>query len=185
MLAHSEPVVRVFLARRLQGADVEDAVQTVMERALERKEALAAVERPRAWLLGIARNVVFETRRARARAIPTDEDAVEAAPETSPGPEEHLRQREEHNRLYQALAGLRTDDQLALLVTYVDGLRGPQAAEVLGVSFPAFRQRLSRARKLMEQRILDLADAPEPVDPATMRAWRKLLDPDRRPEPRS
>ncbi|MBX2814194.1 MAG: sigma-70 family RNA polymerase sigma factor [Myxococcales bacterium] len=179
-LTASEPVVRSFLAGRLRGSELEDATQTVMQRALERREAYEAADRPRAWLLGVARNVAFEVLRARARApVPTEEVDLAGDPLRVPFPtaEDQLNELEEHNQLYQALDGLRLEDQLALLMTYVDGLPGPQAAEMLGVSFPAFRQRLSRARRQAEQRIRELAETPIRVDPLAIRAWQRLLEP--------
>lgn len=82
---------------------------------------------------------------------------------------------ERHHLLYRALHGLRLEDQLALLMTYVDGLPGPAAAELLGVSFAAFRQRLSRARRQAERKIRDLAEEPPRVDPAVARSWQRFL----------
>lgn len=180
-LASSEPAVRAFLASRLHGSELEDATQTVMERALERREAFETADRPRAWLLGVARNVAFEVLRARARApVPTGQlELSDPSIDPPPSAEEQLGAIEQHSLLYQALDGLRIEDQLALLMTYVDGIPGPQAASMLGVSFAAFRQRLSRARKQVERRMRDLSETPARVDPASVRAWQRLLDPAR------
>jgi RNA polymerase sigma-70 factor (ECF subfamily) len=177
-LTSGEPAVRAYLAARLRASEVEDAAQTVMERALERVEVLERADRPRAWLIGVARNVAFEVMRARARTpLPASTaELVDAEQEHAPSAEEQLGALETHERLYQALDALRPDDRLVLLLTYVDGLRGPEAAAVLGVSFAAFRQRLSRARKLAERSFRDLAERPSRVDPAAARAWRRWFD---------
>lgn len=179
-LASSEPVVRTFLANRLRGSELEDATQTVMQRALERWEAFEAADRPRAWLLGVARNVAFEVLRARARApVPAGElELSDPTQEPHPTAEEQLGTLERNSMLYRALDGLRLEDQLALLMTYVDGIPGPQAADMLGVSFGAFRQRLSRARRLAERRFRDLAEEPARVDLSAVRAWQRLLEPE-------
>lgn len=178
-LAASEPAVRAFLANRLRGSELEDATQTVMQRALERREAFETADRPRAWLLGVARNVVFEVLRARSRApVPTDEvELWDPLRPPLPTAEDRLHELEQHSQLYLALDGLRLEDQLALLMTYVDGIPGPQAAEMLGVSFSAFRQRLSRARRQAEQRIRALANQPTRIDPSALRMWQRLLEP--------
>ena len=180
VLAASEPAIRSFLASRLRGSEIEDATQTVMQRALERREAFETAARPRAWLLGVARNVAFEVLRARARApVPTDEiELTDPLKSPSPTAEDRISELEQNSQLYSALADLRLDDQLALLMTYVDGIPGPQAADMLGVSFAAFRQRLSRARRQAERRLRDLGDARPPLDPDTVRAWRRLLEPE-------
>lgn len=174
-LASSEPAVRSYLSGRLDPSEVEDATQTVLQRALERLEAYASADRPRAWLLGVARNVAYEVLRARAKGpvSPSGEDEGDADP--APTAEERLDVIERNHRLYQALDGLRLDDQLVLLMTYVDGIPGPEAASMLGIGFAAFRQRLSRARKQAEQRMRALIELPAPVDPSAVRAWSELL----------
>lgn len=178
-LAASEPAVRAFLASRLHGSELEDATQTVMERALERMEVFSSAERPRAWLLGVARNVAFEVLRARARApVPSGEiELADPTQEPSLNAEERLHLLEQSSLLYRALENLRLEDKLALLMTYVDGIPGPEAAQMLGVSFAAFRQRLSRARRQAERRIRDLSESPVSVDPAAVRSWQRLLEP--------
>lgn len=176
-LAANERAVRAYLSRRLHGSEVEDAAQTVMQRALERRDAYESAERPRAWLLGVARNVALEVLRARAKApVPASEEEL-SDPSIAPAPtaEDRIHDQERSSLLYRALADMRLEDQLALLLTYVDGASGPEAAEIMGVSFAAFRQRLSRARRQAEKRIRELAGAPRPVDPTALRAWEALL----------
>lgn len=173
-LASAEPTVRAYLANRLRSSEVEDAAQTVMQRALERIEAFQSAERPRAWLIGVARNVAYEVMRARVRDMPPEGEASDPDP-VAPSAEEHLDLMERNRVLYQALEALRLDDQLVLLITYVDGIAGPEAANLLGMSFSAFRQRLSRARRQAEQRIRALMNSPTRVDPGAVRAWQELL----------
>ena len=98
-----------------------------------------------------------------------------------PDQEEQLGRKEQQALALTALDGLSLDDKLALLVTYVDGLPGPAAAEVLDISFAAFRQRLSRARHALRKRLDVLLQSGAPGDAEVMRQWQALLD----PKPRS
>lgn len=183
-LASHESAIRAYLAGRLRATEVEDAAQTVMQRALERLNTFRTAERPRAWLLGVARNVAYEALRARARSAAESPDPEEESSEqiAVPSPEARLDIIERNQQLYLALDGLKQEDQLALLLTYVDGLAGPRAAEIMGVSFAAFRQRLSRARRQAEHRLRELAAHPSRVNPVLVRAWAELLESSREPD---
>ena len=94
-----------------------------------------------------------------------------------PSQEETLGRKEQQALALAALDGMNLDDKLALLVTYVDGLSGPEAAEVLGVSFAAFRQRLSRARQSLAVRLNELINRGAPGSADVMEQWKALLDP--------
>ena len=56
-------------------------------------------------------------------------------------------------RLEAALAGLPIAYREVLLLVGIEGLRPAEAAQVLGISGDALRQRLSRARALFGQRL--------------------------------
>jgi RNA polymerase sigma-70 factor (ECF subfamily) len=179
------PSIRRYLGKILRRDEIEDGVQTVLQRALESKERFRGESSERVWLLGIARNVGFELARARSR-LPRLSDHSEGsatgdiAPESHEPTQEDLLGRKEQQALaLRALDGLSLDDKLALLVTYVDGLPGPEAAEILGVSFPAFRQRLSRARQALAASLERLIEAGEPGSAQVMAEWQALLNPPR------
>ena len=60
---------------------------------------------------------------------------------------------------------------------------GPEAAEILGVSFAAFRQRLSRARAALHARLETLMRTGAPGSAEVLARWQVLLDPkDEKPE---
>lgn len=182
--------IRRYLNGILRPDEIEDATQTVLQRALENIAKFRGDSSPKVWLLGIARNVGFEVARARQREVAR---AWKRVPRVSdggdelttgdllagdePDQEEQLGRKEQQALALTALDGLSLDDKLALLVTYVDGLPGPEAADVLGVSFAAFRQRLSRARQAMAARLAELMERGEPGNAAIMEQWQALLDP--------
>ena len=179
------PSIRRYLAKILRRDEIEDGVQTVLQRALESKERFRGESSQRVWILGIARNVGFELARTRTR-LPKLADhqndgsgTGDIVPEyQEPTQEDMLGRKEQQALALAALDGLSLDDKLALLVTYVDGLPGPEAAEILGVSFAAFRQRLSRARQALAQSLNRLLEKGTPGSAQTMAQWKKLLSPD-------
>lgn len=182
--------IRRYLAGILRPDEIEDATQTVLQRALENLHKFRGDSSPRVWILGIARNVGLEVARARQREVARTYRRVVRGPEGGeelsgadlltadiPDQETQLGRKEQQALALAALDGLSLDDKLALLVTYVDGLPGPEAAEILDVSFAAFRQRLSRARVALRKRLATLIESGAPGSAETMAQWQALLDP--------
>lgn len=177
--------IRRYLAGMLRPEELEDATQTVLERALIHQERFRGDSSARSWLLGIARNVGLETARSRQRkqrrryhaedlnGTPT----TDLLPSGEPSPEVQLGRKEEHALALAALDEMSLDDKLVLLVTYVDGVPGPEAAEILDLSFDAFRQRLSRARRGLRRRLEKLQEAEEARGAEVLAAWEALLHP--------
>ena len=181
--------IRRYLVGILRPDEIEDATQTVFQRALENLHRFRGASSPRVWLLGIARNVGLEVARARQREVNrtvrarspegSGDISGDVLPAEDPTQEEILGRKEQHALALAALDGMSLDDKLALLVTYVDNLPGPEAAEILGVSFAAFRQRLARARQNLRKRLEERLKDGEPGRAETLGAWEALL----RPEP--
>ena len=179
-IASHVPVVRRYLTKMLRPDEIDDGAQSVIERALENLSRFRGESTPRAWILGIARNVGLEIARGRPRDVTYIEDGLGSADlpvRDEPTQEEELGRRQEHALALTALDGLRLDEKLALLVTYVDGVPGPEAAELLGVSFPAFRQRLSRARQALAERLDGLVRSGQPGSAGVIAQWRAILSP--------
>jgi hypothetical protein len=59
----------------------------------------------------------------------------------------------------------------------VDNVQGPDAAELLGVTFAAFRQRLSRARQALAKELKRVTDEGAPVEQNIIAQWQSLLEP--------
>lgn len=170
-IAPHRPALRDYLTRFLPEAEVEDAVQSVLEQALTRQGRYRADESPRVWLLGIARELV-EAR--AARPPPPVSPPLELT--VDEGPEVALAHRQQQGRLLTALDGLSLDEKLTLLIRYVDEIPGPQAAGLLGISHAAFRQRLSRARRSLSERLQQKGGGVG-EDTAAIEAWRAALHP--------
>ena len=142
--------VLAFARRRVAGSAAEDVVSEVFLITWRRLEDVP--EQPLPWLLGVARRVLANRRRAEGRTSAlhkrlADEQTIpEPVEVTSPAPS---------SSLLAALARLSERDQEVLTLVAWDGLDRVQAARVLGISTGALAVRLHRARgRLIRQRDL-------------------------------
>ena len=109
----------------------------------------------RAYLFGIARNVLMRHLRDRHRDLGLDHfDA--ARPQSVLSPSGVVAQRREHWLLLRALEGLPDDTQIILGLHYVQGLSSREIAEVLGVTTTTVTTRLSRARDALRKQVEEL-----------------------------
>ncbi|MEL7367631.1 MAG: RNA polymerase sigma factor [Myxococcota bacterium] len=180
--------IRRYLAGILRPDEIEDATQTVLQRALENLQRYRGDSSFRVWVLGIARNVGLEVARARQREITrtwgprasdTGEDLVSSdlLAIDVPSQEERLGDKEEQALLLMALDRMQLDDSLCLTMTYFDGLKGPEVAALRDMSFAAFRQRLSRARKTLKAEMSRLRSSGFVASPDLIKKWEAATDP--------
>ena len=112
----------------------------------------------RAWLFGIARNIQFNAERGRNRHDALAVRLAETAGLAAQGTEPDLVARQID--LAAAWQRLSATDQEALALTVLDDLTSPQAARVLGISAPAYRLRLLRARRALRDQLGEPAHVP-------------------------
>jgi RNA polymerase sigma factor (sigma-70 family) len=138
---HFERVTAYLLARTDRDSAAE-AVARTFEIAWRRLPDVPVEPLP--WLLGVARRVLADQRRAQGRRNALIEHIAEAAVETSDDHAEALAARE---LVLAAIKDLTPFQQEALLLIAWDGLSEREAAAVLGCSRGAVALRLHRARK--------------------------------------
>jgi RNA polymerase sigma factor (sigma-70 family) len=125
-------------------ADAEDIVQEIFVRAYAGLRADRRDLALRAWLYRIAHNrCIDELRRPQAVAVEVIEDLGEA-----PGPDPHARveQREALRRLIADVQRLPEQQRSALLMRELGGMPYVDLSGALGVSVPAIKSLLVRAR---------------------------------------
>jgi RNA polymerase sigma-70 factor, ECF subfamily len=141
-------VVFGFLRRLAGDADTaSDLFQNVWIKLARHRQRLRPDTELRAWLCTVARHEYLSYRRAQT----LDLGRVLAL-----GREPAIDPTEQDPRIMEVNAALRRlsdADREVLLSTSVDGLSLRQAASVLGVTEPALRQRLVRARRRLEAAI--------------------------------
>lgn len=153
-----------FVERRVHPLAAEDVVAEVFLVAWRRLPAVpAAPDEARAWLFAVAQRTMANQRRGDARRVSLQVRIGRQAPPETIG-EDHSAAVAARLDLAQAWSRLSPGDREVLTLTGLDGLTGPQAAQVLGISPTAFSLRLLRARRRLRLH-LDRADRAR-VDPA-------------------
>lgn len=146
--AHAADVHRFVRSLGLDGADAEDALQDTFIDAWRGAGSFRGESSPRLWLFGIARNVV---RHAQRRHIgePADFEPLERiALQAGWGSDDAAHDVEADRRalVHDALATLSHDDREILVMRELEGLSGDETAAALGLTLPAMKSRLQRAR---------------------------------------
>jgi RNA polymerase sigma-70 factor (ECF subfamily) len=145
-----------FLARLSGRRDVaEDLLEETWLRLVAGAAALRSDTRLGPWLFTVARNLHASYCRARLveYSHATSLAASWPGPAPRPSPFEALAASETARRIEAALATLSFSCREALLLVAVEGLSPAEAAEICGVSPEAMRQRLSRGRALLAERL--------------------------------
>ncbi|WP_205697135.1 RNA polymerase sigma factor [Conexibacter sp. SYSU D00693] len=133
-------------ARQMLGgsrSDAEDALQDVFLRAYH---ALRADDRPltlRAWLYRVAHNRCIDQLR---RPAPAAEDVFDVNRTRVVDPPDEAERREDLRRLVQDVRRLPDQQRSALLMREMEGLSYVDLSEALGVTVPAVKSLLVRAR---------------------------------------
>jgi RNA polymerase sigma-70 factor (ECF subfamily) len=144
-----------FLARLAGNRDVaQDLLEETWLRFVAHADRFVPDTRLGPWLFAVARNLHVSYCRSRAVEMSHAEAGVALWPAIAPAsPFEHAVGHEFERRLEAAIAGLPVGFREVLLLVGVEGLRPAEAALVCGISPEALRQRLKRARALLQHRL--------------------------------
>lgn len=131
--------------------DAEDVLQQTFLAAWQHAGTATAERGAKPWLLTIARNALARMRRRPAgdSAAPASiEDLGEAAGFADPAatPERFAAAAEERGALAAAMAALLPLERDVIHLRDIEELTGDEVAELLGLSLPAMKSRLHRAR---------------------------------------
>lgn len=151
------PLYNLALRMLIQHQDAEDATQEALLRIITHLGSFRGDSRFSTWAWTLATRVVLEHLRARGSVTLSIED-FEA--DLADGRDDDARI-EDQVLLRQVKLGCGRamlsclDDELRIAYTLGEILEvpGPQAARALEISAPAFRKRLSRARKLVHEHL--------------------------------
>lgn len=151
MLPHLDAAYSLarWLLRRADAAD--DAVQESYIRALKAFDAYEGGD-ARAWLLAIVRNVCFTALRRQAthdNVIMLGEAWERAemfVASGEPAPDRALEQRQDSDRLRQAIAALPPEFREVLVLREIEEMSYRDIAKVVGIPAGTVMSRLARAR---------------------------------------
>lgn len=135
------------------GADeVEDATQEVFVIVHRRLPEFDPQRGSlRTWLFAIARGVAANRRRSTQRRLRVLPPATKAATDARPNPEQQTRQRQVLAKVGTFLDTLPAEQRDVFALIEIEGLRGPEASEALGVKLNTVYTRLRLARHAFKQ----------------------------------
>ena len=128
--------------------DVEEVVSDAFLALWSRRDSLQPEQGLKPWLAAVARNKAIARLRA-ARPAPRPLQQAETA--GGPTPAQELERRMFAHALRQAVEGLPPPDDQLVLRFYYEGEKLKDVARDLGLSVPAAKSRLCRARKKLKE----------------------------------
>ena len=168
-------VVACVLGERADHPDVEDCTHESLRRALEGQERLRGGEPLRPWVIGIARHVALDARRARGRAqrlepLPDgsemeDRPRTERLVDSAPGPDERLDQAERARRVRAAMEQLADGPRRALTMFHQEDLDYQEIGRQLGVPMGTVATWISRGRRALALALSEGERSNEPEAP--------------------
>jgi len=145
------------VARMIGAADAEDVAQQVFLNVWKAAPRWRPEAKFTTWLLTITKRLVFNEsrRRGRARLIPQspEPEAEPDYPDDTPGPDEQLLERELHLAIESAMAQLPEKERLTVVLRQHQGMPYEEIATVLGMSLPAMKSLLFRARTTLKEKL--------------------------------
>lgn len=145
-----EPELRGWLRARMPvSSDVEDVLQDSFVKAMGQGDRVSDVKQPRAWLFEITRNTMIDRLRAQKPLAPLPTDWHEL-------PEEPT-ERDTVDTLVacvpRVLSELGAQDREAIELCDLQGMSQAEFARRKGLSLPAAKSRVQRARQRMRERM--------------------------------
>ena len=135
----------------------EDIAQDTFVRAWKRLAELREPGKLRGWLCTIALSVARNTARGEKPGAPVE--LLDAAPSHETSPDESAAVEEENALVWRALDALPEQTRLPLILFYREGESIAAVARILELSEDAVKQRLSRGRVLLRERMAGLAES--------------------------
>jgi len=142
--------------------DAEDVVQDAFLKAYGNLAQFQGQSKFYTWLVRIAVNeALMKLRRRRPERtvsldqdVETDEDTIpREVADWSPNPEHQYNQAELRDLLQKTIQGLPAGFRTVFVLRDVEGLSTEETAEALGLSIPAVKSRLLRARLQLRERL--------------------------------
>jgi RNA polymerase sigma-70 factor (ECF subfamily) len=151
--AAHEAELRRYLRHQLADEHAaEDLLQDVFVKAMRQGEGFCRLDNPRAWLFQVARNALIDRARLAKPLVPLDDESFEIeapAPETV-APVDALA-----GCVVRVLGELSGEDAAILRACDLEGQTQREFAERHGLSLPAAKSRLLRARQRMRDRLIN------------------------------
>jgi RNA polymerase sigma-70 factor (ECF subfamily) len=151
-------VGRVIYPYAGSDAAMEDLVQETFLRAFDRLSTFNPEYRFKTWLLAIANNLGIDTLRRRR-------DVIEFNPEThaplTRGPEAVAVEADRARSVRDSVLALPETYSVPIVLRYAEGLTYAEIAEIIGITVPALKSRLFRARNMLAGKLEERGETAE------------------------
>jgi RNA polymerase sigma-70 factor (ECF subfamily) len=154
---HWTSISRFFRAK--MGDDGADLISQTFLACVEAKDRIEG-DNIKAYLFAVARRRLADHFRRRARA-PAVDFAMSSLADLGTGLLTEVDRRQQKELLRDALARIPLDDQIALELTYFEGMSTREVAAVLEIPENTVRSRLSRARDKLRAAMAELGTPDE------------------------
>jgi len=136
--------------------DVEDVVQEVCVRVIEKIATLREPERFRSWLAVLAQREAIRYRSRRRASPPAiDEELLSARPDSRIEQSvERLGRQELCEKVMEAVGAIPEKYRQVFMLAYSDDLTYRQIAEILDLPLTTVQIRLVRARRMIHDRVM-------------------------------
>lgn len=167
---HYDSVVRFF--RNKARAEAEDLVQRTFLALTRGKARYRGEATVRAFVFGIARNILLEQIRTRVKASNiAPEFSVKSLHELNPGPSTVVRGRSDQRLLASALQRIPVELQMTIELYYWEELSVAELACVLVIPAGTVKSRLHRGREILREALESM-----PAQPDDLRSVRSLFE---------
>lgn len=146
-----EAELRGYLRHRMADAEAAaDVLQDVFVKAMRQGRGFCALDNPRAWLFQVARNAVVDRMRASQTVEPLTDEMAESTPLNAEpiAPIDALAE-----CVVRTLGELPPEDAAILRACDLEGQTQRAFAQANGLSLPAVKSRLLRARQRLRDRL--------------------------------
>jgi len=177
---HHTFVWSTLLRLGVPSASVDDACQDVFLIVFRKLGEFEGRSQIRTWLFSIARRVAFRHRRGQQRAARKSQ-ALAAEPRRIQSLEELFEKKHAAGLVLQVLDTLDDDKRTAVVLHVLEGMSGPEIAQMLGLPVDTAYSRIKAGRRVLRSRLraLGVEDDPAVLD-AARRQTRPSSDARRR-----
>lgn len=153
------PLYAFFRNKVSEGID--DLVQDTFVELLRGRAKFRQAGNFRSYLFGTARHVLLKELRHRHRGAKMIEFGETSIAALEPTPSGVIMRTQQERILSQALRRLPLDDQILFELYEWEKLDARDVGQVLGISEPAVRSRLHRAKARLQEEVRAVAESPE------------------------
>lgn len=144
-------VAKVLYPYAKREISAEDLMQETFLRAYDRLDSFNPEYRFKTWLLAIANNLGIDTLRRRREMVEFNQEIHSEV--SGGGPEKMAMDAERNAGVRAAMESLPETYQVPLMLRYNEEMSYAEIAEVLGLTVPAVKSRLFRARNMVGEKL--------------------------------